>query len=104
LSLGKAKELVDGGDGAIDESWGLGRESEVERKLEFAADGGDAANDIGAVNGTSVSGVSGAMDCFHEDLVGASIVVCDSDTAIENTKETLEAHAFVVATSSRVEF
>jgi hypothetical protein len=44
------------------------------------------------------------MDCFHKDFVGTSIIACDSDAAVEDTKETLYAHCFVVATSSRVEF
>jgi hypothetical protein len=81
---------------------GLGRESEVERGLEFAADRGDAADDVGAVDWTGVPVVSGAMDCFHEDLVGASIVACDGDAAVENTKEALDTHGFMVAASGSV--
>jgi hypothetical protein len=104
VRLGKAEEIMDGGDGTVNEGWGLDGEREVKRKLEFTADGSNAANDIGTVDGASIPGVSGAMDCFHEDLVGATIVACDSNAAVEHAKETLDAHGFVVATSSSVEF
>ena len=40
------------------------------RSIKFAANGGDAADDIGAVDGTSVPGVSGALGCFHKDWAG----------------------------------
>jgi hypothetical protein len=104
VGLGMAKKLMHSGDRAVDEGWGLSRESEVEWELEFAADDSDAADDIGAVDGTSVPGVRGTMECFHKYLVGVSIVACDRNAAVENTKEALDAHGFVVAASGRVEF
>ena len=104
MRLGKTEEVMDGRDRAIDEDWGVGGKSKVEWELEFATDGGDAANDVGAVDRTGIPGVSGAMDCFHKDLVGTSIIASDSDTTVENAEEALNTHSFVVAASSRMEF
>jgi hypothetical protein len=104
VRLGKAEEVVDSGDRSVNQGWGIGGESEIERKLEFATDGSDAADDVSAVDRTGVPGISGAMYRFDKDLIGASIVGCDSDAAVEKTKESLNAHSFVVAASSRMEF
>jgi hypothetical protein len=104
MGLGKAKELVDSGGGAVDENWGFRREGEVEGKLECATDSGNAPDDVGAIDGASVPRVCRTMDGFHKDLVGAAVVTCDGDTAVQETEEAFDTHGFVVAAGSRVKF
>lgn len=104
MGLGEAKEIVDSGNGAVDKGWGLSGEREVKRELEFTANGGDAADNVSAVDWAGVPGISGAVDGFDEDLVSASIVACDSDAAVKHTEKTFDTHGFVVTTSSSVEF
>jgi hypothetical protein len=104
VRLGKAEKIMDSRDRPVNKGWGLGGESEIEWKLEFATDGGDAADDVSAVDRAGVPGIGGAVDGFDKDVVGAAIVAGNGDAAVENTKEALNAHGFVVAASSRMEF
>eukprot|EP00977_Amphora_coffeiformis_P022984 scaffold12015_cov218-Amphora_coffeaeformis.AAC.1 len=65
----KAEEFVQVADVGV-RRWyvGDGREVAIEGEPEWSANGGDTADDVGAVDGGGVPGVDGAVDRFDGDL------------------------------------
>jgi hypothetical protein len=102
VRLGEAKESVDRVDRSVDRG-GCGGEVDVERELEFAANGSNTADNIGTVNGAAVPGVSGAVGGLDEDFVGGAVVGIDGDDFVEEFEEAFDADSFVVAAGSGVE-
>jgi hypothetical protein len=54
-------------------------ERKIERKSEGPADGGDTANDVGAVDGAGIPGIGSAMGRFDGDTNGTSGFASDGD-------------------------
>jgi hypothetical protein len=80
-----------------------GGEGEVEGKLEFTAHGGNAADDVGAVDGTAVPSVSGNHGGFDPDEMRATIRAGNGDGFVKVTKETLNTDGFVITTRGGME-
>ena len=78
-------------------------DSEIERKLEFTAHGGDAANDIGAINGTAIPGVSRDHGSFDPNQRGATVRAGDSDGLVQIAEEAFDADSFMIAPGSGME-
>jgi hypothetical protein len=78
-------------------------DSEIERKLEFTAHGGNAANDIGAINGTAIPGVSRDHGSFDPNQRGAPVRAGDSDGLVQIAEEAFDADSFMIAPGSGME-
>jgi hypothetical protein len=78
-------------------------DSEIERKLEFTAHGGNAANDIGAINGTAIPGVSRDHGSFDPNQRGATVRAGDSDGLVQIAEEAFDADSFMIAPGSGME-
>jgi hypothetical protein len=69
---GEAKEGVD--VGGLIGSWGRGSlEAQIKGEAEGAADGGDAADNIGAIDGAAIPGVSSGVTGFDKDSVSSTL-------------------------------
>ena len=78
-------------------------EADVEREAEGAADGRNAADDVGTVNRAAVPGIGSSVSSFHEDGVSATIISSNGDGFIEEAMKVFDADSFVVAFGSDVE-
>jgi hypothetical protein len=74
----KAEEGVDVRGLLFSRGW-PGGETKVKREAKRAADGRNAADNIGAINWAAIPGVSGCMGSLDEDSVGAAIIGGNSD-------------------------
>jgi hypothetical protein len=102
MRLGKAEEGVDGGNGSID-GRGWSGKADIERKLELAANGSNAADNVGAVDGAAVPGISGTMGGFHENFVGGTVVCVNCGDFVQETEEAFNADSFVITACSDME-
>ena len=86
---------------------GFGRvgERDIERELEGAADSCDAADDIGAIDGTSVPGVGGGLGDGgkHVSGRGCAVLAGNGNSFIEGAEEAFDGESFVIAFCERVE-
>ena len=100
-------DVVENGGAGIGERSGRGLASsvdgEVKGKLEFTAHGGDAANDVSAVDRTAIPSVSGNHGSFDPDEVRAAIRAGNSDGVVKVAEAMLDTDALVIPTGSRVE-
>jgi hypothetical protein len=78
-------------------------DSEIERKLEFAAHSGDATNDVSAINGTAIPGVSRNHRSFDPNQRGTTVRAGDSDGLVQVSEEAFDADGFVIAAGSGME-
>lgn len=102
MGLGEAEESVDGWDGSVD-GGGYRGKADIERELELASNGGDAANNIRAVDGAAIPSIRGAVGGLHENFVGATVVSGDGCNFVEEAKEAFDTDGFVVAAGSGME-
>ena len=72
--LGKSEKVVDGATVTEGRSRGL-FEGQIEGKFEFAAECSNRSNDVGAVDGAAVPGVSGALCSFDENVGRRNLAV-----------------------------
>jgi hypothetical protein len=84
-------------------SWASSVESKVERKLEFATHGGDATDDVSAINGAAIPCVGGDHGGFDPDKVGAAVGAGDGDGFVKVAEEPFDTDSFVVATRGGME-
>jgi hypothetical protein len=100
-------DIVENGGARIGERSGRSLPSsvdgEVKGKLEFTAHGGNAANDVSAVDRTAIPSVSGNHGGFDPDEVRAAIRAGNSDGFIEITEEALNTDGFVITTRGGME-
>ena len=97
--MAKAKELVDAGNTIVigDRGW-KGGEITVDGEAEWAADGRDAADDIGAVNGGCIPCVCSNMGGFRADLgVAGALVGSNGNGLVEEAKEAFNRDRLMVA-------
>ncbi len=78
-------------------------DSEIERKLEFTAHGGNAADNVGPVNGTAVPSVGGEHGSFDPEEGRAAVGAGNGDGFVQISKEAFDADDLVVAAGSGVE-
>lgn len=97
------EELTSAVGGEMSDKVGILEELVVEGKFEFAADGRDTTDDVGAVDGAGVPGISGDEGSGGPDREGATIGGRDGDGFVEVTEETLDADGLVVAAGVGVE-
>jgi hypothetical protein len=55
--------------GAVDQE-----ADDVKHKLELAADGSKAMDNVGAIDGAAVPGISGGVGRLHKDFIGSMVV------------------------------
>jgi hypothetical protein len=79
-----------------------GAEAQVKRKSERATDSGNAADDVGPINGAAVPSVGSSVGGFNKDNVGATIVGGNGDSFVEEAVKMFDCNSFVVAASSDV--
>jgi hypothetical protein len=74
-------------------------EREIKREPEFATHSRNAADNVGAVNGTAVPGVGSNHGCFDRNkgcvTIGAGD---DGDSLVEEAEEAFDANCFMVTT------
>jgi hypothetical protein len=100
-------DIVENGCAGIgDRAWrGLASsvDGKVEGKLEFTTHGGDAANDVSAVDRTAIPSVSGNHRGFDPDQGRTTIRAGNSDGFIKIAEEALNTDGFVIAARSSME-
>jgi hypothetical protein len=84
-------------------SEGIRVKGEVERKPEFKAHGGNAADDVGPVNGTAIPSIGGEHGSFDPDKGRAAVGAGDGDGFVQISKEAFDTDGLVVAVGSGVE-
>jgi hypothetical protein len=81
--------------------WSRGK-AQIERKSKRSANGGDAADDIGAINGAAVPSIGGSVGSFDKNGVGATVIGSNSDGFVEESVEAFDANGFVITTSGNM--
>jgi hypothetical protein len=84
--------------GRCDRVRAVGVQSEVEREFEFTAHSRNAADDVGAIDGTAVPSVGGNHGSLDPNEVSAAIGAGNSDSFVEVAEKALDANGFVIAT------
>jgi hypothetical protein len=84
-------------------SWASSVKSKVERKLEFATHGGDATDNVSAIDGAAIPCVGGDHGGFDPDKVGAAVGAGDGDGFVKVAEEPFDTDSFVVATRGGME-
>jgi hypothetical protein len=95
------KESMDVGCLIGSRSW-RGSEAQIEWKAKRPANGRDAADDVGAVNGAAVPSIGSSVGSFNENGIGATVVGSDSNSFVEESVEALYANGFVITASGHV--
>ena len=85
--------------GSGSRSWG---KAQIERETERTANGRDAANDVGAVNGAAVPSIGSGVGGFDEYGIGATVIGSDSNSFVEESVKAFDANGFVVAASGNM--
>ena len=74
----------------------------VQRKAKGATNGGNAANNLGAVDMTSVPGVGGDVGGFNRDSGSAAGSECDCHGFVEVGEKSFDENSFMIAFRCRV--
>jgi hypothetical protein len=79
-----------------------GSEAQIERKTKRPANGRDAANNVGAVNGAAVPSMCSSVGSFDENGGGATVIGINSNGFVEESVKAFDANGFVITTSGNV--
>ena len=99
MGMPEAEEVVDTGDAIVirDGGWN-GGEVAVDGEAEGAADGGNTANDVGAIDGGSIPSMRCDVSGFGADFgVAASLIGGNGDCFVKEAEEAFDRDRLVVA-------
>jgi hypothetical protein len=97
-----AKEVMDV-LGLVGRGSRWGAEAEIKGEVERLADGGNAADNVGPINRTTIIGVTSCVRSFNKDGIGTAIVGSNGDGFIQESMKVLGADGLVITLCSNVE-